>query len=427
MGFHQNATVGIVGLGYVGLPLAMRFSSQNIKVIGFDIDIKKIKSIRDGQSYITHIDHENIQRACHLGFKVFDTFDNIAHCDAIILCLPTPIGIHNEPDLSAIEKTLESLRPFLKKGHILSLESTSYPGTTNEIVHRFIEDQGFVVGQNFSIVYSPEREDPGNLEFQIQTIPKLVSGVTKNCLEDGLSLYKWVAEELIPVPSPEVAELAKLLENIYRSVNIGLVNEMKIIADKLNIDIFDVIEAAATKPFGFKAFKPGPGLGGHCIPVDPFYLSWKAKEFGVDAKFVELAGAINRDMPKFVVKKIIDTLITRNIVVKGARILLLGLAYKPNIGDTRESPSIVIFEKLLHYGISVEYHDPYVPTIPEMRNYKINGNSVVLEPDKLSDYDAVVLLADHDCFDYSSILKNAKIIIDTRGRFNLANEKIVRA
>jgi UDP-N-acetyl-D-glucosamine dehydrogenase len=426
---NKSAVIGIVGLGYVGLPLVLRYSEAGYKnVIGFDIDEDKVVKLAKGQSYIKHIKSDSIKKAYKKGFKATIEFDAIKDCDAIILCVPTPLNKYREPDLSFVLGTMDNnVCPHIKVGQVVSLESTTYPGTTDEELLPRIEERGFKVGKDFFLVFSPEREDPGNKNYHTQTIPKVVGGYSKNCLEIGVALYKGVIDKVVPVSSTKAAEMTKLLENIHRAVNIGLVNEMKIVADKMGIDIFEVIDAAATKPFGFTAYYPGPGLGGHCIPIDPFYLTWKAREFGVHTRFIELAGEINTDMHKWVVDKIIHALNTKKKALNGSKVLLLGLAYKKNIEDTRESPSVEIMEILHAQGAKLDYSDPHVASFPKMRKHHFDMDSVVLSPAKIKSYDAVVLLTDHDDFDYKMIQKNANIIIDTRGKFDKDAKNVVRA
>jgi len=434
---NRQPRIAIIGLGYVGLPLAIRFSEEGFETIGFDIDKEKVDLLNNGKSYIKHIKEDNIAAMANNGFTATMDFGKIAELDVIVICVPTPLGVHNEPDLSFIHGTLENIKPYLKESQLLVLESTTYPGTTEEIFVPFIESipdsslinhhsSIFTIGENFFIGYSPEREDPGNKNYTIKTIPKVVSGVTENCLELTKVLYDQIIDQTVPVSSPKVAEMTKIMENIHRAVNIGLVNELKMVADKMDIDIYEVINAAATKPFGFTPFYPGPGLGGHCIPIDPFYLAWKAKEVGLNIRLIKLAGEINTYMPNYVVQKVVNTLNNVGKSVKGSDILILGLAYKKNVGDTRESPSLSIIQKLIKIGGNVDYCDPFVPFYPKTRNYKLNLESVKLDPEKIRSYQIVVLVTDHDSFDYNLILQNAKIIVDTRGCF-IAKENIIRA
>ena len=371
------------------------------------------------------------------GFTATADFRQIADVDAIIICVPTPLGVHNEPDLSFIHGTLGNIKPYLKENQLLILESTTYPGTTEEEIVPFIEgiqdsssvtpnQSRFTIGVNFYIGYSPEREDPGNKNFSTQTIPKVVSGHTKNCLDVTKALYDQIVDETVPVSSTQVAEMTKILENIHRAVNIGLVNELKMVADKMNIDINEVIKAAATKPFGFTAYYPGPGLGGHCIPIDPFYLTWKAKEIGMNTRFIELAGEINTGMPNYVIQKVSESLNSIGKSIKNSRILILGLAYKKNVGDLRESPSLELIDILIDKGAIVNYCDPYFSSIPETRKHQIELSSKDLSVDVLQSMDLVLLATDHDDFDYDLIEKESSLIIDTRGRFG-KSEKVIKA
>lgn len=423
----RQAVIGVIGLGYVGIPLALRFSEVGFPLIGFDIDKNRVVALNAGQSPIKHITGASIANMVSKGFEATADFSRIAEADAIIICVPTPLSTHREPDLSFIVGTMETIAPHLRADQLLSLESTTYPGTTAEVLEPYIRKRGFSIGENFFLVYSPEREDPGNPNFSTHTIPKVVGGTTAICRELGELLYGTAVEKIVPVSSTQVAELTKLLENIHRSVNIGLVNEMKIIADRMNIDIFEVIEAAATKPFGFTAYYPGPGLGGHCIPIDPFYLTWKAREYGLSTHFIELAGEINREMPQWVTNKIADALNHREKSLKGSRILVLGIAYKRDVDDMRESPSVLVMEILRDRGAIVEYSDPNVPVFPKMREHKFDLKSVSLTPEGLASYDCVALLTDHSDFDYPLILKSAKLVVDTRGKFRQPAANVIKA
>lgn len=423
----KSATIGIIGLGYVGLPLIIRYSDIGYPVIGFDIDRSKIEQLNQGLSYIEHIPNQDIQKAKSNGFNATSDFTHINECDAIILCVPTPLNKYREPDISFVIDTVETIAPYLRAEQVLSLESTTYPGTTEEELLPRIENTGFVVGDNFYLVYSPEREDPGNQLFETKTIPKIVGGHTDNCLKMGQALYENAIDQVVPVSSTKAAEMTKLLENIHRAVNIGLVNEMKIVADRMGIDIFEVIEAAATKPFGFTPYYPGPGLGGHCIPIDPFYLTWKAREYGLNTRFIELAGEINQRMPLYVVNKLIHGLNEQQKPLKGARVLILGIAYKKNVDDMRESPSVEIMEMLRDRGAELAYSDPHVPIFPKMREYHFELNSVELTPKSLAEFDAIVLTTNHDRFDYPMILANANLIIDSRGVYRNTNNNVIKA
>lgn len=421
-----STVVGIYGLGYVGLPLALRFSEVGIKVIGFDIDPIKIEALSAGQSYIERIPSEKISNALNQGFLATTDFSHTANCDALIICVPTPLNIYREPDLSFILNTLNALLPYFKEGQLLSLESTTWPGTTEEILAPALIEKGFIPGKNCALVFSPEREDPGNDKFNTHNIPKVIGGITPSCLALGSALYQHAIERMVPVSSPKAAEMTKLLENIHRAVNIGLVNEMKIVADKMGIDIHEVIQAAATKPFGFVAYTPGPGLGGHCIPIDPFYLTWKAREYGINTRFIELAGEINRTMPAWVVQKIADALNNEEKSIKGSKILILGLSYKKNIDDTRESPAVEIMSLLEEKGARIAYSDPHVPNFPRKRDYSFDLQSTPLTAENVSRYDCIVIATDHDSFDYELLLKHGQLIVDTRGRL-LEHSSVVKA
>ena len=423
----RDAIVGIVGLGYVGLPLMLRFCEVGFKVLGFDIDKAKVATLNAGKSYIEHIAAERIAGARKTGFEATADFSRAAEADALILCVPTPLNKYREPDISFIIDTIESLAPHLRKGQVVSLESTTYPGTTDEELLPRMRERGLKVGEDAFLVFSPEREDPGNASFTTRTIPKVCGGVTAACLEVGVALYGAVIDRVVPVSSTRAAEMTKLLENIHRAVNIGLVNEMKIVSDRMGIDIHEVIRAAATKPFGFVAYHPGPGLGGHCIPIDPFYLTWKAREFGVHTRFIELAGEVNASMPDYVVAKISLALNLERKSIKGSRILVLGIAYKKNVDDMRESPSVMLMEKLRDLGAEISYSDPHIPLFPKMREHKFELASVALTPEAVAGYDCVLLATDHDKFDYEMIKSRAKLIIDSRGRYLEAAKNIVKA
>ncbi len=424
---QRKARIGILGLGYVGIPLALRFHEVGYPVLGFDIDDQRIADLNAGESPIKHIPSKDIAAMAAGGFEATSDFSRIGEVEAIIICVPTPLSRHREPDLSYIVETMKAVTPHLRAGQMLSLESTTWPGTTEEVLRPFIDSRGFKIGEDFFLVYSPEREDPGNPNFSTHSIPKVVGGSTPACRLVGERLYSVAVDKVVPVSSTQAAELTKLLENIHRAVNIGLVNEMKIIADKMDIDIFEVIDAAKTKPFGFTAYYPGPGLGGHCIPIDPFYLTWKAKEYGLSTHFIELAGEINRDMPEWVVAKIADALNDRQKSLKGSRILALGIAYKRDVDDMRESPSVFVMEHLRDRGVIVEYSDPNVPVFPKMREHSFDLSSVELTPEVLRSFDAVVLLTDHSDFDYAAILEHADMIVDTRGKYRDAHPKVVKA
>ena len=413
---NKTAIIGIVGLGYVGLPLMLRFAEVGFRVLGIDIDDAKNEQLNRGISYIKHI--PSAQIAKHQEFiRATADFSEACMVDALILCVPTPLNKYREPDLSFVIDTTEALLPYLRSGQLLSLESTNYPGTTEEELKPRIESKGLIIGQDFFLVYSPEREDPGNPHFHTATIPKVCGGDTPACRDAGIALYSSVIHQVVPVSSTKIAEMTKLLENIHRSVNIGLVNEMKILSEKMGIDIHEVIDAAATKPFGFVPYYPGPGIGGHCIPIDPFYLTWKAREYGMHTRFIELAGEINSGMPEWVVNRTIDALNQHEKALKHAKILVLGIAYKCNVDDMRESPSLYIMEILREKGADVAYSDPYVPHFPTMREHHFELSSELITPENLATFDCVILATMHQLFDYEMIAKHAKLIIDTRGGF----------
>ena len=424
---NREATVGIIGLGYVGLPLALRYVAVGYAVVGIDNDPHKVAALNAGESYIGHIPGEKIAAARAGDFTASADFAVAASCDALILCLPTPLNKFREPDLSYVTNTMDALVPYLREGQVVSLESTTYPGTTEEEMLPRMQKSGLTVGEQIFLVYSPEREDPGNPNFETATIPKLIGGYTASCLAAGTALYDQVVNQLVPMSSTRAAEMTKLLENIHRAVNIGLVNEMKTVADRMGIDIFEVVDAAATKPFGYTPYYPGPGLGGHCIPIDPFYLTWKAKEYGLNTRFIELSGEVNRAMPEYVVGKLIEGLNREGKPLKGSDVLVLGLAYKKNVGDPRESPAAEILEILVDKGATVAYSDPHVPSFPKMRNYHFDLESEALTATNIARFDAVVLTTDHDAFDYELIKQHAKLIIDSRGRYREPAAHIVKA
>jgi UDP-N-acetyl-D-glucosamine dehydrogenase len=413
----RDAAIGVVGLGYVGLPLLIAYAKAGFRAVGIDIDPAKPAALLAGRSYIKHIPGEEVAAALASGkLEATTDFAVIAGLDAIILCVPTPLDQHFEPDLSYVTDTVDAVVPHLKTGQVLSLESTTYPGTTDEEVVTRVEKAGFTVGRDLHVVYSPEREDPGNPRFSASNIPKVVGGSTPACLEAGVALYEAAFETVVPVSSCKVAELTKLLENIYRAVNIGLVNELKIAADRMGIDIWEVIRAASTKPFGFTPFYPGPGLGGHCIPIDPFYLTWKAREYGVHTRFIELAGEINRAMPDYVIHRTMEALNTRGKPVKGSRILLLGLAYKANVDDMRESPTFALLDGFKRLGAEVAFHDPHVPVVGPTREHMdwAGHRSLDWTEDNLRAQDCVVISTHHAAFDLPQLAACAELIIDTR-------------
>ena len=424
---RQKAVVGVLGLGYVGLPLALRFAEAGLPVIGFDIDTDKVRKLRAGRSYINYIPDAMVRKGIKDGFSVTDDFSRAAEADALIICVPTPLNRQREPDLSYVVNTANSVAPYLRRGQLVALESTTWPGTTEEVIQPILEARGFKVGKDIFLVFSPERQDPGNATFDTRNIPKVVGGVTPACLAAGKALYGQAVDTVVQVSSTRVAEMAKLLENIHRAVNIGLVNELKMVCDRMGIDLFEVIDAAATKPFGFVPYYPGPGLGGHCIPIDPFYLTWKAREFGVHTRFIELAGEINHRMPEWVLHKLGDALNARGKAIKGARILILGIAYKKNVDDMRESPSVELLEKMLKLGAKVDYSDPHIPVFPHLRRGRFDLKSVPLTAKSLAAYDAVLLATNHDAFDYPLIARHARLVVDTRGVYRKPRANVVKA
>jgi UDP-N-acetyl-D-glucosamine dehydrogenase len=410
-----SAIIGVIGLGYVGLPLLHAFHHAGFRVIGFDVDPKKIDALRRGENYLKHLGPSMVKEMVVAGrFDVTDDFSRLGEPDVVISCVPTPLGSHLEPDLSYVEKTAEDIARTLRKGQLVVLESTTYPRTTREIMLPKFEARGLKCGVDFFLAYSPEREDPGRKDMNTQTIPKLVGGIDPPSTDVAAALYRKAIKQVIPVSSAEVAESAKLLENIYRAVNIALVNEMKVLLDAMGIDVWEVIEAAKTKPFGFQAFYPGPGLGGHCIPIDPFYLTWKAREVGLPTRFIELAGEINRMMPDYVVRRLALAMNDRGKALKGSTILVLGLAYKPDVDDVRESPSFELIEKLEALGARVDYNDPHVPATHKMRHHDLHMQSIELSPQKIASYDCVLVATHHAAYDWQMIADNAKLIIDTR-------------
>lgn len=423
----KTAKVGIIGLGYVGLPLGLEFALKGFDVIGFDIDPRKIPLLMSGKSYIKHIKASRIKAAVDSGkFIAVNDFARLPEVDAIIICVPTPLNQNREPDMSFIVNTAETISKYLRKGQLVTLESTTYPGTTEEILQPLFEnapiiqkisDKKFVLGKDFYLAFSPEREDPNNPNFNTSTIPKVIGGATKKCVKIAKALYDNVIVKTVPVSSPKVAEATKLVENIYRSVNIALVNELKMVFDRMGIDVWEVIAAASTKPFGFNPFYPGPGLGGHCIPIDPFYLTWKARAYEINTKFIELAGEINTYMPYYVVENAAKFLNEHKKALNGSKILILGASYKKDIDDMRESPSLRLIQLFERKGCKVDYNDPYVPRLYKMRKYNYTMKSVKLTAENLKKYDLVVLSTDHTDYDYKFIYKNANLILDSRNAF----------
>ncbi|NMY95203.1 UDP-N-acetyl-D-glucosamine 6-dehydrogenase [Pseudomonas proteolytica] len=423
----KEAVIGIVGLGYVGLPLMLRYNSIGFRVLGLDIDSTKVERLNLGESYIEHISAEKVASARKSGFEATTDFSRAVECDALILCVPTPLNKYREPDMSFVINTTNSIKPYFRAGQVVSLESTTYPGTTEEELLPRVQEGGLHVGENIFLVYSPEREDPGNPNFETRTIPKVIGGHTPACLEVGVALYEPAIDQVVQVSSTKAAEMTKLLENIHRAVNIGLVNEMKIVADRMGIDIFEVVDAAATKPFGFTPYYPGPGLGGHCIPIDPFYLTWKAREYGLHTRFIELSGEVNKAMPEYVVTKLMEGLNEEGKALKGSKVLVLGIAYKKNVDDMRESPSVEIMEIIERKGCVVAYSDPHVPVFPKMREHKFELSSEQLTAESIASFDAVILATDHDLFNYELIREHAALIVDSRGKYRLAEKHIIKA
>lgn len=424
--------VGIIGLGYVGLPLAISFQQNGIPVVGFDIDEKKIEKLNNGISYISHIGPDVIENISNSKNIMFTTnFSLIADCDSIIMCVPTPLTKNRDPDMSYVISSCKIISKFLKKGQLIVLESTTYPGTMDEIVIPILENKNqYVAGKDFFIAYSPEREDPGNKNFDTATIPKVLGAFSENCLKIAENMYSLAINNLVTVENIKTAEAVKITENIFRAVNIALVNELKIIYSKMGINVNNVLDAADTKPFGFMKFSPGPGLGGHCIPIDPFYLNWKAKQFDISTRFIELAGEINTAMPKFVVDKLSDSLNKIGLSLSKSKVLVIGLAYKPNVDDCRESPSLKIFDLLTLSQTEFNYHDNYIKKVPqrEFKNNYSKLSSINLTKSSISYHDAVLILTNHDYIDYDLILKYAKLIIDTRNCFpNIKSNKVIIA
>ncbi|MBF0317172.1 MAG: nucleotide sugar dehydrogenase [Nitrospirae bacterium] len=427
----RDAKIGIIGLGYVGLPLLIEFVRTGFNVTGFDIDQTKVDLLKEGKSYLKHIDIERIRQFIGRQFLPTCDFSGLADMDCIIICVPTPLNKYREPDLTFVFDSTRLIARHLKKGQLIVLESTTYPGTTSEDVRAILDETGLAAGVDYHLAYSAEREDPNNTSFSTSTIPKVVSGHSPDCLTVVKALYDTIISKTIPVSSTKVAEAAKLLENIYRAVNIALVNEMKMLFDAMDIDVWEVIDAARTKPFGFQAFYPGPGLGGHCIPIDPFYLTWKARQYDFPTRFIELAGEINTHMPFFVVEKVIGTLNTFNKSLKGSKILVLGVAYKKDIDDQRESPALKIIQLLIKDGAVVFYSDPYVGICRGHRHYPdIDMTSVELTAELLKEADLALLITDHSAFDYAFIEQHARCIVDTRDAFRrnkINSEKVYRA
>ena len=427
---NQDALVGVIGLGYVGLPLALAFAENGFKVLGFDIDPAKIDQLARGESYIHYIDPQRIVDATRAGrLDATSDFQRLTEPDAILVCVPTPLTENREPDISYIQTTTEQMRSTLRPGQLVVLESTTYPGTTRELVMTQLEEGGLACGSDFFLAYSPEREDPGNPTFGPSTIPKVVGGTDETSGDLAEALYSKVVVQVVRVSSAETAEASKLTENIFRAVNIALVNELKTVYDDMGIDVWEVLDAAETKPFGFMRFNPGPGWGGHCIPIDPFYLAWKARQFGTPTRFIELAGEVNVEMPRRVIAKLQNALNNAGKPIRGSRILVMGLAYKKDVSDPRESPAFEILWQLQQLGADVQYHDPHISQAPSMRSWKglKLRESVELTAEILSEQDAVVIVTDHTDVDYDQLLEHANLIIDTRGIYRNTDPKVVRA
>lgn len=413
----RSLKIGVIGLGYVGLPLILALNEKGFSTIGFDIDSEKTEALLAGRSYVKHIPDAAIQALTASGlFDATTDFARTAAADVLLLCVPTPLTLQREPDMSYVVSTVETIASYLRKEHLLVLESTTYPGTTQDLMVPILERGGLREGHDFFVAYSPEREDPGNIDFSTGRIPKVVGGCSVEARDRSLVLYGEIVPQVVSVSSTETAEAVKLTENIFRAVNIALVNELKVVYAKMGIDIWEVIEAAKTKPFGYMPFYPGPGLGGHCIPIDPFYLTWKAREFGCSTRFIELAGEINVAMPDYVIARLTEALNERTKPLKGSRILILGLSYKRDVDDTRESPAFILMEKLMAKGAELAYHDPYVAQIGHTRSHgALTGRrSIALTPDSVASYDSVLIVTDHSCVDYGMVVANAQLVIDTR-------------
>lgn len=428
---ERKAVVGILGLGYVGLPLAREFASAGIKVVGFDIDEPKIKKLNSGKSILKHIPNSQVKKMVDdKKFVATSNMSRLKSVDAILICVPTPLTKSREPDMQFVVKSCETISKYIRKDQLVVLESTTYPGTTRELMAPILERSGLKAGKDFFMAYSPEREDPGNEHFTTKTIPKVVGGLTKKCLDIACALYEIAIVNSVPVSSVEAAEATKILENVYRCINIAMVNELKMVFDRMDIDVWEVIKAASTKPFGFNAFYPGPGLGGHCIPIDPFYLTWRARQYGMPTRFIELAGEINTEMPLYVIHRTMEALNDKRKSLKGSKILVLGLAYKKDIDDLRESPSIELIELLREKGAKVDYNDPFIPKTHKQREHDLKMKSKNLTAKMIASYDAVLISTAHSDYDYNMIVKNAKLVIDTRNataNVKTNRSKIVKA
>jgi UDP-N-acetyl-D-glucosamine dehydrogenase len=424
---NKSSIIGVIGLGYVGMPLSLSFINSGLKVIGFDIDNLKIKQIKKKESYIWSISSKDIKNALSKGFEVTADYSKIRLVDIIIICVPTPLTKYGQPELKYLVQSINSIIPYIKKGQLISIESTTYPGTTEEELVPRLQKKGFTVGKDIYVCYSPEREDPGNESYSTRTIPKVVGGYSKDCLEVAVSTYLLAIKKVVPVSSIRIAEMTKLHENIYRLINIGLVNEMKMICDKMNIDIHEVIRAAKTKPFGFTPYYPGPGIGGHCIPIDPNYLTWKAKQFSIETRFITLAQTINKEMPQWILDKLLEELNKRGKILNNLKVLFIGIAYKKNIDDVRESPAIKLIKLFHENKAKINYHDPCV------KSYKFDflknklHKSIKFQPNNISKYDLIIITTDHDNIDYKMLHKYAKLILDIRGKYSKKDKKIIKA
>ena len=429
----HETRVGVIGLGYVGLPLSMALVERGFHVLGFDVDHQKVEMLSRGETYIEHLDGARVRRMVETGrFEATADFGRLGAPDVLIICVPTPLTEHREPDMRFVRSTCEAIGTALRRGQLVVLESTTYPGTTDELVRGVLEERsGLRCGEDFFLAFSPEREDPGNPDFSTSTIPKVVGGVDTASGDLAEALYAQIVERVIRVSSARAAEAAKLTENIFRAVNIALVNELKVVYDAMGIDVWEVLDAAASKPFGFMKFSPGPGWGGHCIPIDPFYLTWKAREHGVSTRFIELAGEVNVAMPRYVIGKLQGALNERGKAVKGAKILVLGVAYKRDVDDARESPAFVIIDRLLEMGADLSYHDPHVPRIPRTRRWphlsEMDLASVPLDAHTLAAQDAVLIVTDHRAVDYDLVARSASLVVDTRGVYREPRDNVVKA
>jgi UDP-N-acetyl-D-glucosamine dehydrogenase len=422
---NKSAKIGVIGLGYVGLPLAYEFSRARFNVVGIDVNTQKIENIKKNKSYIERLSNKEIAKLNKLNFKITNEYKAVKELDIIILCLPTPINKDKSPNMKYIKDSISGISKYLNKGQLICLESTTYPGTSEELIGQKLIKKGFNIGDDFFLIYSPEREDPGNKQFKLSNTPKIVSGFSKNCKILGKEIYKNVSNSVHLVENLKIAEMSKIFENIYRSINISLVNELKLVCNKMGIDVFEVIKAAKTKPFGYSAFYPGPGLGGHCIPIDPYLFSWKARKYGIETKFIELSGLVNSKMPSFIYQNLKKHIKKINKNKSDIKILLLGASYKKNISDTRETPFIKIAEKVNKNKIKFDYHDPYVKEININKRLKLK--SIKLDYKKIKIYDVIILITDHDNYKYDKLFNNAKHIIDTRGRFKTNNNVVSRS